>query len=539
MAINNITELAESIFRVRDNRGTLVDYNMTVPHKELLSTGIVGDSSHRFRIINKGRQIGFSIFMAVECITIAKLYPYTNQFYIATKEAKAKEWLEKVERIAKDARVMIDGSRIIDIDDKRSSVVRKAFKHFPKDVRKEIGYSYIAGLAASPREVGMTGINLILDEYDHMNKEKDLQKKIWVALKPVLSQAGSQCSILSTPLTKSDVFWDLYVNAERRGFKSYYFPVIENWKEIDLSIPLTEQVDKLHIPYDWIDLGELERERLDDITYFKQERLGVPADVAHRYITPELLEASAHSKMMRIPQGRPMLKCAIDVASTVDITAVTISQVLDGVNYERNLYSTSGDFPQQEVDILKFLTPYKPYLNFYGVRIDNTGIGKSLADYLKRGGHNIKRINFQSTIETKTPDVIDQHHKKKKTSIKIGTFMAEQFKRSLEDGTYQTLDPDEPCQYIRQATNHVLNVEQQMTTTTKEIRYSGKRNGRDDFFWSRAMINADFNKIDRRGGFTAVPSNPMMQTLKKRVLIPSYVRKSNVLNMKKRKYAGW
>ena len=525
---------------MRDNRGQLVDYNMTTPHKGLLSTGIIGDSSTRFRIINKGRQIGFSIFMAIECILIAKLYPYTNQFYIATKEAKAKEWLEKVERIAKDSRVMIDGSRIIDIDDKRSSVVRKGFKHIPKDIRKEIGYSYIAGLAASPREVGMTGINLILDEYDHMNKEKDLQKKIWVALKPVLSQAGSQCSILSTPLTKSDVFWDLYVNADRRGFKSYYFPVIENWKEIDLSVPLTEQKDNLIIPYTWIDLEELERERLDDITYFKQERLGVPADVAHRYITPELLEASAHAKMMRIPQGNPMLKCAIDVASEVDITAVTISQLLDGVNYERNLYSTSGDYPQQEVDVLKFLAPYKPYLQYGGVRIDNTGIGKSLADYIKRAGYNVKRINFQSTIESRTPDVISQDNKNKKTKIKIGVFMAEQFKRSLEDGTYQTLDPDEPCQFIRQATNHTLNVEQQMTSTTKEKRYSGKRNGRDDFFWSRAMNNADFNRIDHRSGFTAVPSNPVRQVLRKHQIM-SGIRNNiiNKRNMKKRRYAGW
>lgn len=537
MAINNIVDLAESIFRVRDNRGKLVDYNMTEPHKELLSTGIVGDSSHRFRIINKGRQIGFSIFMAVECITIAKLYPYTNQFYIATKEAKAKEWLEKVERIAKDSRVMIDGSRIIDIDDKRSSVVRKAFRHAPKDVRKEIGYSYIAGLAASPREVGMTGINLILDEYDHMNKEKDLQKKIWVALKPVLSQAGSQCSILSTPLTKSNVFWDLYTNAKRRGFTPYYFPVIENWKEIDLSIPLTEQ--HLVIPYEWIDLGELERERLDDITYFKQERLGVPADVAHRYITPELLEASAHSKMMRIPQGRPMLKCAIDVASEVDITAVTLSQLLDGVLYERNLFSTNGDYPQQEIDVLKFLAPYKPYLQFGGVRIDNTGIGKSLADYIKRAGYNVKRINFQSTIETRTPDVISQDNSKKKTTIKIGVFMAEQFKRSLEDGTYQTLDPDEPCQYIRQATNHVLNVEQQMTSTTKEKRYSGKRNGRDDFFWSRAMLNADFNKIDRGGGFTAIPSRPQQVFAKNLTKTSKKIYNTIKINRRKRNYAGW
>ncbi len=284
LAINDIVGLAESVFRVRNNLGVISDYNMTEPHRGLLRTGIVGNGTQTYRVINKGRQIGFSVFMAVESTLIAKLYPFSEQYYIATKEAKAKEWLKKVERLAYDSRVMLDGSRIIDLDDNKSTVIIKAFKHMPKDMKKEIGYSYITGLAASPRERGMTGINVMIDEYDHMNKEKDMQIKIWNALQPVLSQKGSQCTVQSTPLSKTGEFWSLYVNAERRKFKAYNFPCIENYSEIDLSKPLTDQ--RLVIPYSWIDVEELERERLGDIDYFNQVRLGIPADILHRYITP-------------------------------------------------------------------------------------------------------------------------------------------------------------------------------------------------------------------------------------------------------------
>ena len=529
LAINDIVGFAESIYRVRNNLGQLINYNMTEPHKRLLRTGIVGNGTERFRVINKGRQIGFSVFMAVESILIAKLYPFTEQWYIATKEAKAKEWLKKVERISMDSRVMIDGTRIIDLDDKKSSVIVKVFRHLPKDIRKEIEYSYITGLAASPRERGMTGINVMIDEYDHMNKEIDMQQKIYTALKPVLSQPGSQCTIQSTPLSKTGKFWEIYTGGEKKGFIPHYFPCIENWKDIDLSVPLIGQ--NPIIPYPWIDINELERERLDDVEYFKQERLGIPSDILHRYITPELLEASAKSVMVREPTNNlERFTASIDVASIVDITAVVIGQNIKGVIHERNLFSTSGDYPQQEEDVSKFLSSYGKQL--YKVRIDNTGIGKSLADYLKKRGFRIERVNFATTLTTQTQGVIKDENK---TKTRIGVFMAEEFKRALETGSYYTLDTDEPCQFIRQANNHTLNVEQ-LETPTREKRYSGKRNGRDDFFWARAMLCADFNTSTGVGFKSMMGSVSNLGTTNRNRTVKQF----KIVGLStRRKYAGW
>ena len=93
---NDPVKLCESIYRVRDNAGQLNDYIMTEPHKELMRDGFLGDRSALWRIINKGRQLGFSVYQAVESTMIAQLSPITNQYYIATKESQAKNLLKKV-----------------------------------------------------------------------------------------------------------------------------------------------------------------------------------------------------------------------------------------------------------------------------------------------------------------------------------------------------------------------------------------------------------------------------------------------------------
>ena len=518
--IRDPVEFVESIFRVRNNKGELVDYEMTPAHKRLLRNSIVGNGSEKFRVVNKGRQIGFSVYCAIEAICIAILYPSSKQYYVATKEELAKEWLMKVEQIAKDARILADGTRIIDLDVRGSSQLSKKFVI---NTEKEIEFSYIKGIAASPRIRGMTGINVILDEYDHMNKEKDLQEKMWNALEPVLSQEGSQCMIMSTPLSKTGKFWYIYSAGERIHFTPYYFPVIENWKELNLGQSLIEQKDKMIMLYPWISIDQLERERCEDVHVFMQERLGIPSDILHRYITPELLEASSNSKMISLKQDMIGLKfdIAIDVASVNDITAVSVG-FRDAFNVmnECNLYSTFGDYPEQELNIDKFLTKYKGFIN--KIRIDNTGIGKSLADYLKRRGYKIERINFNSTIEARNDSSFDREITK---SIRIGTFMAEQMKRDMENSTFRLLGMNEPCQYIRQASIHVLNVEQEETPTTREKHYSGKRNGRDDFFWARAMLNADFNSRFLSGTFSLRPSNVKFGN-NRRIVVKTVKRKS-------------
>lgn len=524
----DMVKIIESIFRVRTTEGRLIDYKMVEPHRKMLRTGLLGDKSALLRVVNKGRQGGFSTFLQIENISIASLMPNTYQYYVATKEQTAKNWLRRLEKIAKDARLWFDGSRIIDLDT-NSTHLEKIFKHFPKDVKRDIEYSYIVGLAASPGGIrGESAINIDLDEFAFNIRVKNQQRDVLEAIKYFISQGG-QMTMQSTPLVKTDLFWEIYTKAEERMFTRFYFPIIENWQELDLTKPLfmltTPQrrktssypdrlVDeerqrlinsglyeekellinrvkkrvwsqKMKIPYYWIDVGVLEMSRRDDLEYFKQEVLGVPADVMHRFITPELVDERAVSREKYENDGSGIYGMAIDVAQKRDLLSITVGEFdNNGVIWERWI-EESQEWTPIQFDLVKELAlRYKPM----EIRIDNTGVGIALGDLIENDPEMppLRRIEFGSSVELPAK------------KLKMTEFLAIGFKRALQNGKYNMLNH-------RYANQHVLGIEK-IPLESGGVRYSGKRSeiGRDDHFWSKAMLNANF-------GFAL--KNPAFSTL--------------------------
>ena len=360
-----------------------MDYYCPNPHKEILRTGLLGDKSALMRVIDKGRQIGFSTLMGLENLTIAQVMPLTYQYYIATKEAQAKKWLKKkVERPASDARVAFDGSLIIDIDTRRSKDLEKVFTHFPKDFKETIEESYICGLAASPGGVrGEDSINVTIDEFAWMQQRKDQQKEVYEAVSYFIMQGG-QMTVESTPMVRSDLFWDLYVNSKSYMMKSYYCPVITNISEVDLKKDLRKQ--KLVIPYPWVNINLLESKRRRDIYYFKQEVLGIPTDSAYRFISPELLMPRVISEAKYMNDDLGDYKIAIDPAATKDVSAATVGQEINGVIWERHtedLNVLDADYVEQIKIIKALCVRYKPT----EIILDTTGgEGRFMRDELNR-----------------------------------------------------------------------------------------------------------------------------------------------------------
>lgn len=470
---NDPCRLVDSIFRVRDNKGRLSDYKIAEPHKILMKTGILGDRTALYRVINKGRQLGFSVYSAVENLMIGKLMPNTWQYYAATREKSAKSWIKKVEQLTKDSRCWFDGSRIIDIDANKSSQLEKLIKHYPNGLKKEVEYSYICGIAASPGGArGETSINVTLDEFAWMIKTKNMQREMLESVKHFISQGG-QMTIQSTPVVRSDEFWKIYSQPEEKMFRAFYFPTITNWEELDLAKDLRKQ--HCIIPYDWVDINTLEQARCDDLDYFKQEILGIPVDVLFRFLTPELLEENTDSEEKIKTNGKEIYIIGIDVAAVRDLTAIVIGEIIGEEIWERQLYELHGDYTVQAEEILKIIDQYHPIY----VALDTTGgHGRGLADILERSASCIiKRIEFASNVE------IDDEKK-----IKMTEFLATTLKNSLINKKYHLLEH-------RQAFLHCLNVER-ILLPSGGIRYSGKKNGRDDYFWARAMTAANFEKIN-------------------------------------------
>jgi len=515
----DICNLMEKVFRIRSTEGKLIDYIMPEPHKQLARTGLIGDRSKLFRVINKGRQGGFSTYAGIEMLTTAQLYPNTYQYYVATKEQQAKSFLKrKIEKPAKDCRLWFDGSRIIDVDSTKSSQLMKAIKHFPKGIKKEVEYSYVVGLAASPSGVrGESGISITLDEYAQMNQRVNMQKELYEAVKYFIA-SGGQLSAQSTPMVTSDEFWNMYSKPREYKMNSFYFPVIENWEDINIFKPLyyetenlsEEKIKKLlgsgyvwrvvkvetkmkkilsqpmKIPYFWYDYAILEKSRDDDIDWFKQEILGIPVDRTYRYIPPEIVYPNVTSvEKFTAGMGETYI-IAIDVARIKDITAITVGEIMDnGTIQERWIEETQDPFPQQAELISDLCERYKPM----EIRIDNTGSGIGLADILEDMANmpTINRVDFRSYMEFE------------KSKMRIPEYLAMEFKKMLVAGIYKMLNHGH-------ALLHVFNVEKKQTVTGS-VHFTGKRGGttRDDHFWSKAMLAAKLEGTGSIGTFVTSP----------------------------------
>ena len=482
LANGDPVKLVESIYRVRDNKGRLKDYIMTEPHKILMRSGYLGDRTALHRIINKGRQLGYSVYQAVEASMIATRYPNTHQYYIATKEAQAKSWLRKVERISKDTRLWVDGSRIIDIDTIHSSLLEKVFHSAPTELQKEGQEAYITGLAASPAGVqGETAISVILDEFAWMIQRKNQQQDIYEAVKYFVSQGG-QLTIQSTPVVTSDTFWRMYKDAARLKFTAFTFPTIENWRKLDLTKDLTKQ--DCHIPYPWVDINLLEQARRNDLAFFKQMNLGVPADVMFRFLNPDVLHSRVISEEEWTGRQGDIYGISIDVAQDRDITAITVGKKVNDIVKEVYIEESQNDYTIQAKQVEKVV---KAFPNSRFINIDTTGgHGRALYDILKyKVPIQLNKIEFASTIAVPGFD----------RKEKLPNMMAVEFNNSLINNKYHLIEHS-------QALQHCLNVEKTVTSNGS-VRYSGKSNGRDDHFWSKAMLNWGFLNLNGTRSFVA------------------------------------
>jgi phage FluMu gp28-like protein len=176
------------------------------------------------------------------------------------------------------------------------------------------------------------------------------------------------------------------------------------------------------------------------------------------------------------------LEAALDVAQENDISALTIGNVTrragDRQVDEVAIRTSNSPYPEQEEWIQRVYEEYP----FRVIHIDNTGVGRSLADYIERNRHircQVNRVQGQGKVKV-------ENEKGEEEKIKIQEFMSETFKRALQQGKYRMIQNEE-------ARNHVLGVVKTQTPAGY-LKYTGKKSdvGRDDHFWSKAMLISDW-----------------------------------------------
>jgi hypothetical protein len=449
-------------------------------------------------------------------------------YYVATSIDQAKDWMEKMNQLIKDSNswsIEMGGEPMLNIGN-----IKKIFE-------KEINNTYIIGLAANPGTIrGKTAIAVYFDEAAWAIRTKDLAWETWKALKYFISQGG-QARIQSTPRTSDDkeFFWSTYQKAihKKGGFTAYECPVIENWQELDLTEPLyielndnmreiqgfepftikeKEDLKKTYskkdgfiitddyikqpaiVNYPWKTLQELENDKEGDIQQFMQEYLCQPVDEKYKVILSEWIEQNIINGSQYLDRGdsNNAFQMCIDFAQVRDVTAIVITEkVLEQgkypVFYQRYVEQTQMEYPEQAKHITQLYERFKPQY----VSIDATGPGIPIGQYLKKEfrdrGFNpnvIKEVTFTSQNK-------EQMASGFKSLCQPNPLLYELYKD--EEGIEHKL-PKSSYRFLRDKGNknhsemiaHIKRVEKEVLP--QNVRYSGKRYGRDDFFFSASQI---------------------------------------------------
>lgn len=514
----------EDIFNIKRADGTLTPFVVPKPQQEMIRDGILGRSkklvgtgNSYISVTNKGRQLGFSVILAAEAILIAEDYPGTDIYYVATAGDQAADFMKKLNQLIDDSNHWpedMGGGRILNV------------QQMTKVYERKINNTSIYGLTANPSSIrGKTGIAVIFDEAAWAIRFKGQASETWKALKYIISQGGS-ARIQSTPRTSDteEFFWGMVMNSKNPALNifGYECPVIENWRELDLEEPLfiglnnewrvlhgmgritEEEKQSLYRKYEnrqgfiidrekeviqqnaiihfwWKSIMDLEIDRATDLEQFKQEYLCIPLDETYKLIKSEWLYLSAIDppEWDNRRKSKNRFYIMVDIAQKHDITAITVvEQVPDDelgfVYYERKIEETQEKYPEQVKLIIELAVMFKPDK----ILIDNTGHGSVIGDMLEKelmehGMHKsiLKRNTFTAQL-------------KEQMAIGFRNLIMPTEKTGL--GRYRCLYKEGNKKYD-EVFRHITRVEKEIMNGGM-IRYSGKKYGRDDHFWSKAQI---------------------------------------------------
>ncbi|NCU41857.1 MAG: hypothetical protein EOM19_04010 [Candidatus Moranbacteria bacterium] len=528
----------EDIFNIRNSQGELMPYKVPEPQKKLLRDGILGkgrkqitnsDKNKRvsyISITNKGRQMGFSVINAAEAVLIAEDFPYTMIYYVATTIEQAKDWMDKMMQLIQDSNHYpeeLGGGPILNIQN-----IKKIFE-------KQINDTMIVGLAANPSGIrGKTAIAVYFDEAAWALRTKDIAHETWKALKYFISQGG-QARIQSTPRTsdEKEFFWGMYQKALKKegGLIAYECPVIENWRDLDLDEPLFIELDneqrviqgldtytqkeiddlKSHYnregfevtdtyikqpvicKYEWKTLQELENDRANDKQMFLQEYLCQPVDEAYKVILSEWIENNIVEEPEYVDRGTSTNEFQIccDFAKEKDQSAFIVTEkiITNGIPifYQRNITLCQNPYYEQARIIADLYYKFQPTF----ISIDDTGVGKSVVEQLEQEFLKqniplrvIKKVTFSSQINEQMAEGF-------KALCTPKDYLKEKYISGYDEKDKPIYNTTYKNQYrfLREPNNkihkeaiaQIKRVEKEILRTN--VRYSGKRYGRDDAFW--------------------------------------------------------
>lgn len=498
----------EDTFNVQKADGSIIPLEVPLPQQPLLQEGLIGSgvnyvgSGHILTTVtNKCRQAGFSIISAAEAILICQDFPKATVFYCAPTDYQVGVFMGKLDQLVEDANYYpeeLGGGPII-----KQAILDSV-------MTKHINGAHIVGIGANPSTIrSATGIALYLDEMDWMIRFKDQMNQTYTAAKYFVRQGG-MIRALSTPRVKDSKFGEMCEEPEKHGAIYHECPAITNWRQLNLNEPLYIDLSnrrrrmqhirelskkeikslikrysgkpmfvydkerqiiyqKAKIPYPWISLAQLSIDFQSDLEKAKQENLCIAVDESYKLLNSEWIYQNINDdgEIEDREGNRNPFYMHMDFAKKRDVTAITVTENADSIYWERYIAESQDDYDAQ-VELM-----WNIFLKFKPIRIggDCTGgsIGEAIMDMfakkLRDNGFSpalLFRVNFTSSSKEA---------------------MANKFKDWVRGGRYKFLNQKG---LHERAIRHCTRVEKEVLQT--HVRYTGKMHGRDDHFWSKAIL---------------------------------------------------
>lgn len=466
-------ELLEKSFSVRDERGQKTDYNMTDYQKEFHaeSINIKRDNAKDILFI-KARGVSFTFSSCIELIMTA--YIFENQIVpiIAQRQDTAKSILKICKWLIENAKINFGEIEVLE-SQIRFKKTGSVLSVFPSS-------------SASDAVRGIRTVRCLLDEFAYQQRDKELLSSVQDTMQGSLGQI----LIGSTPCGINNHFYTLIKNPI--GFEVFRLPVFDE-KKFNKEIDIMKQ-DLIPIA-PWIDIDKLEMKRKRDSSIFMQEQMCSFMDDSTSFFSYSLIKRCEVPELINYVEGNEAnggkyltykttnpIVMGVDVARTTHLTAVSIYEIMDiegkKVHVQRGLKTIKATDLTKQQDVIEELMDMFP--STVKVRIDMTGIGLGLYEYLKKKrGMIIEGINFGRRIKTGEP----------KTKAKIRDFMIITLKNKMIDGNIQLLEHD-----LQQ---------KHMTTMNYEFEVKEDEFGHGDILFANALATLPFD-------FSVVASDPLL-----------------------------
>lgn len=378
-------QLVRDCFRVFSfGQNKWIDYEPTEWQQEFhaYSLNALHKDFWKDRLVVKGRGISFSTSAMIDMIMSAQKFKQITIPIVTHRQDNALDLIRTAQNLIDNAKVDFD--------------VERPF------TKKEIIFKSTGSIIRaypSANDNAVRQLRTFTGLFDEITFYRDI-KGVLDAAESIINEGG-QITMGSTVYDRNNYFWELY--QQQKQLKNKYvfsLPLFDPDKFKPNENIIIQVEGGLKPLVWWHDIKKLEDKRQRDYASFLRENMCQPSDENVNFISIEKIMRNVDEELSNYDNYKTdnMLFGGLDVASYGDYIAIVIFEQTPFGMVMRHCRAIKG---MELPDLQKLIeTEYLGTWNFTKFRVDMTGMGTQIAQYLKKKfGGIVEMIHFGQTVE--------------------------------------------------------------------------------------------------------------------------------------------